>query len=114
MAAALALYLHIPFCTAKCGYCDFNAYEGLDHLVPGYTLALRREIELWAPAAREFCVQTVFFGGGTPSLTSLEDMEAITAAVRERYDVAPDAEWTLEANPTELTAEHLAGLRALV
>ena len=113
MTAALALYVHIPFCTAKCGYCDFNAYEGLDHLVPGYTLALRREIELWAPAAREFRVQTVFFGGGTPSLTSIEDIEAITAAVRERYDVAPDAEWTLEANPTELTAEHLAGLRAL-
>src|SRR5690606_30287053 len=48
---ALALYLHIPFCTAKCGYCDFNSYEGLDHLVPDYTPALIRELELWAPAA---------------------------------------------------------------
>ncbi len=113
MTAALALYLHIPFCTAKCGYCDFNAYEGLDHLVPGYTQSLLREVELWAPAAREFHVQTVFFGGGTPSLTSLDDMRAISAAVDERYDVATDAEWTLEANPTELTAEHLSGLRAL-
>ncbi len=113
MTAALALYLHIPFCTAKCGYCDFNSYEGLGHLVPGYTQALLREAELWAPAAREFRVQTVFFGGGTPSLISIEDVRAISAALRERYDVAPDAEWTLEANPTELTAEHLAGLRAL-
>jgi len=111
--AQLALYLHIPFCTVKCGYCDFNSYEGLDHLVPDYTRALAREIELWAPAARDFSVSTVFFGGGTPSLTSLEDMATITAAVRESYDIAPDVEWSLEANPTELTREHLDGLREL-
>ena len=110
---ALALYLHIPFCSSKCGYCDFNSYEGLEHLVPEYTPALVRELELWAPAARPFHVDTVFFGGGTPSLTSLDDMRAITAAVRTEYDIAPDAEWTLEANPTELTREHLEGLRAL-
>ena len=112
-ARTLSLYLHIPFCTAKCGYCDFNSYEGLDHLVPDYTPALVRELGLWAPAARDRRVETVFLGGGTPSLTSLDDMEAITRAVRDRYDVAPDAEWTLEANPTELTREHLEGLRAL-
>ncbi len=110
---ALALYLHIPFCSSKCGYCDFNSYEGLDHLVPEYTPALVNELGLWAPAARPFRVDTVFFGGGTPSLTSLDDMQAITAAVRTEYDIAPDAEWTLEANPTELTREHLEGLRAL-
>ena len=110
---ALSLYAHIPFCTAKCGYCDFNSYEGLDHLVPDYTPALVRELELWAPAARDFRVATVFFGGGTPSLTSLDDMATIVDAIRERYDVAADAEWTLEANPTELTREHLEGLREL-
>ncbi|RLT41774.1 MAG: radical SAM family heme chaperone HemW [Chloroflexi bacterium] len=109
----LALYLHIPFCSSKCGYCDFNSYEGLEHLVPEYTPALVRELELWAPAARPFHVDTVFFGGGTPSLTSLDDMRAITAAVHDQYDIAPDAEWTLEANPTELTREHLEGLRGL-
>ncbi|MDO9444493.1 MAG: hypothetical protein Q7K37_04195, partial [Dehalococcoidia bacterium] len=63
----LALYLHTPFCTSKCGYCDFNSYEGLEHLVPDYTPALVREMELWAPAARRFRVETIFFGGGTPS-----------------------------------------------
>ena len=110
---ALALYLHIPFCTAKCGYCDFNSYAGLDHVVGDYTPALVRELELWAPAARDFEVHTVFFGGGTPSLTSLDDMRTLTSAVRAHYEVAPDAEWTLEANPGELTGEHLAGLRAL-
>ncbi len=112
-AAPLALYLHIPFCTAKCGYCDFNSYAGLEHVVPDYTPALVQELELWAPAARAFRVDTVFFGGGTPSLSSLADLERIASAVREHYAVAPDAEWTLEANPTELTPEHLTGMRAL-
>ena len=110
----LALYLHIPFCSSKCGYCDFNSYAGLpEHVVDDYTPALVREIGLWAPAARDYRVDTVFFGGGTPSLTSLHDMAAITRAVREQYDIAPDVEWSLEANPSELTREHLDGLRAL-
>ena len=113
MKTALALYAHIPFCTAKCGYCDFNSYEGIDHLIPDYTAALIREFELWAPAARDFEVRTVFFGGGTPSRTSIEDLEAITRTIRDRFDVAADAEWSLEANPGELTREHLDGLRML-
>jgi oxygen-independent coproporphyrinogen-3 oxidase len=112
-APSLALYLHIPFCSAKCGYCDFNSYEHLDHLIPDYTPALISEIELWAPAAQQSRVTSVFFGGGTPSLTSLEDLEAITNAVRGRFNVDPEAEWTLEANPTELTRKHLEGMRGL-
>lgn len=112
-AAPLALYLHIPFCAAKCGYCDFNSYEGLEHVVPHYTPALRRELELWSPAARSYRVDTVFFGGGTPSLTTLDDMREIAATIRDQYELAGDVEWTLEANPSELTREHLTGLRAL-
>ena len=113
LASELALYLHIPFCTTRCGYCDFNAYEGLDHLVPDYTSALLQEVELWAPAGRSLPVRTVFLGGGTPSLSSLDDLGAIASAVRQHYDVTADAEWTLEANPGDLTPEHLHGLRAL-
>jgi len=111
--ADLSLYLHIPFCTSKCGYCDFNSYEGIDHLAPEYNAALLREIELWAPAARNFRVRTVFFGGGTPSLTELAALESMLSTVRTHYEVAPDAEWTLEANPGELTLEYLRGLRGL-
>ncbi len=110
---SLALYLHIPFCTSKCGYCDFNSYEGLDHMVPDYTPALVREMALWAPAARKFRVDTIFFGGGTPSLTSIDDMRVLSEALREHFDISPDVEWSLEANPTELTREHLEGLRGL-
>jgi oxygen-independent coproporphyrinogen-3 oxidase len=110
---SLALYLHIPFCTSKCGYCDFNSYEGLEHLEPDYTPALVREMALWAPAAKQFRVDTIFFGGGTPSLTSIEDMTTLAAALRDQFDIAPDVEWSLEANPNELSREHLDGLRAL-
>ena len=60
--------------------------------MPEYTPALVRELGLWAPTAREFEVRTVFFGGGTPSLSSLDDMRALVEAIRERYAVAPDAE----------------------
>lgn len=110
---SLALYLHIPFCTSKCGYCDFNSYEGLEHLEPDYTPALVREMALWAPAARRFRVDTIFFGGGTPSLTSIDDMRTLAEALRDQFDIAPDVEWSLEANPTELSREHLEGLRSI-
>jgi len=110
---SLALYLHIPFCTSKCGYCDFNSYEGLEHVVPDYTPALVREMKLWAPAAKNFRVDTIFFGGGTPSLTSIDDMRILADSLRDQYDISPDVEWTLEANPTELTREHLEGLRGI-
>jgi len=107
----LALYLHIPFCSSKCGYCDFNSYEGLDHLVPEYTPAILSEIELWGTAATKHEVHTIFFGGGTPSLTDINDIEAIIAAVKKNYLLTDDVEWSLEANPTELTLEHLQDLR---
>lgn len=111
--AALGLYVHIPFCTSRCGYCDFNAYSGVDHLVPEYVEALVSELGLWSAAARGQRVGSIFFGGGTPSLLPLAEMGRIVDAIRSGYEVAPDAEWTLEANPTELVRDHLEGLAAL-
>ncbi len=108
--AALGLYVHIPFCTSRCGYCDFNAYAGVEHLVPEYVEALVAELELWSAAARGHRVGSVFFGGGTPSLLPLAEVARIVEAIRAGYDVAPGAEWTLEANPTELLRDHLHGL----
>ena len=109
----LSLYLHIPFCSSKCGYCDFNSYEGLDHLVPEYTPALLSEIELWSAAAKSYALRTIFFGGGTPSLTDLEDIKEILRSVHANYQLMETVECSLEANPTELTLEHLTGLREL-
>jgi len=107
----LSLYLHIPFCSLKCRYCDFNSYAGLEELVEPYVGALIAEMGLWSGFARGRPVPTVFFGGGTPSLLPIEQVERIMSALRERFALAPDAEVTLEANPGTVD---LAYLRALL
>lgn len=109
----LGLYLHLPFCDHKCAYCDFNSYAGLDHLIPAYTDALVREIGLWREAAAGYEVVTVFFGGGTPSLTPLSQLARVLAATHEAFAVAPEAEVTLEANPGTVDEPYLRGLRGL-
>ncbi len=93
------LYLHIPFCKHKCGYCDFNAYAGMDRLMPDYVDALERELA----TARELhpfaTLETVYLGGGTPSLLPAELATRLLRYIRANFDVAKDAEITLEANP---------------
>jgi len=93
------LYIHLPFCKHKCGYCDFNAYAGMDRLMPDYVGALERELS----AAREHfpfgTLQTVYFGGGTPSLLPAGLVARLLGFVRATFDLAPEVEVTLEANP---------------
>src|SRR6202521_4966400 len=88
------LYVHLPFCKHKCGYCDFNAYAGMDRLMPDYVEALERELL----AARERyafeTLETVYLGGGTPSLLPAELMTRLLAFIRVNFDVAEDAEIT--------------------
>ena len=107
----LALYLHIPFCTAKCGYCDFNSYAGHEHLIPSYSQALLTEASLWQRTATGRSVTSVFFGGGTPSLTPAPEMRAILDGLRGMFTIEPDAEVSLEANPGSLSVEYLRELR---
>jgi len=108
---ALALYVHLPFCDHKCAYCDFNSYAGLDHLIPAYTEALIRDIALWQQAAAHYIVTTIFFGGGTPSLTPLPQLQRILTALCDTFRVAAGAEISLEANPGTVDQPYLAGLR---
>lgn len=110
---ALALYLHLPFCDHKCAYCDFNSYAGLDHLIPRYVDSLVREIALWREAAAGWTVSTVFFGGGTPSLTPLPLLQRVFDAVAASFRLATDVEVTLEANPGTVDETYLCGLRSL-
>ncbi|MCH7484619.1 MAG: radical SAM family heme chaperone HemW, partial [Chloroflexi bacterium] len=110
--AALSLYLHIPFCSLKCSYCDFNSYAKLDDLVPDFVDALCTELALWAPIVRRRPVETVFFGGGTPSLLSLPHIERIMTTLRDRYALANGAEITLEANPGTVDRDYFAGILA--
>ena len=109
---SLSFYVHIPYCVKRCGYCDFNTYTPSE-LQDGATLeivsndyidAVLRELES-APTSP---VPTIFFGGGTPSLLPPHDLGRVIAAIRNRFDLAPDAEITLEANPDSVTAEKLA------
>jgi len=110
--AALSLYLHVPFCSLKCSYCDFNSYAKLDDLVPVFVDALCTELALWAPIVRGRPVETVFFGGGTPSLLPLPHIERIMATLRDSYPLADDCEITLEANPGTADHDYFAGLLA--
>jgi oxygen-independent coproporphyrinogen-3 oxidase len=109
----LSLYIHIPFCALKCSYCDFNSYASLEELVEPYVDALIAEVDGWSGFARERPVPTAFFGGGTPSLLPIDQVERIVSAVRGRFAVEPGAEVTLEANPGTVDLAYLRRLLAL-
>ncbi len=109
-----AVYLHIPFCIHRCGYCDFNTYAGLEDLIPAYTAALVHEIELVASSAGErLPAQSIFFGGGTPSLLSGAQLASILRALEESFHWLPGIEITLEANPGTLSLASLQEMRSL-
>src|SRR5205085_3289488 len=113
----LGVYLHVPFCSVRCGYCDFNTYT-LKELGGGasqanYADTAITEIDLLAdvlPGAPQ--VATVFFGGGTPTLLPSADLVRMLAALRDRFGLEQGAEVTTEANPDSVTPESLAELRA--
>jgi oxygen-independent coproporphyrinogen-3 oxidase len=113
----VSLYLHIPFCHTRCHYCDFNTYAGILPLREPYVRALITEIELAGQLAQladgtPRRSRTIFFGGGTPSLLTVEQITRLLAACRKAFAVDEQAEITLEANPGTLSFEQLTGLRA--
>ncbi len=110
MAEPLSLYVHIPFCASKCGYCDFNSYAGQEHLIPAYSRAMVCEARLWRQTTAGRPLTTVFFGGGTPSLLPVDDLATIMDGLRAAFDVSPDAEVTLEANPGSVDQAYLRAL----
>ncbi|MBI5629090.1 MAG: coproporphyrinogen III oxidase, partial [Candidatus Rokubacteria bacterium] len=97
---ALGVYVHVPFCVKRCGYCSFNTAVYLDAAVPRFLAALAREIDLaaGAPRAAAVPVSTIFFGGGTPSLLTPPQLVSVLEHLRARFAVAPDAEITVECN----------------
>jgi oxygen-independent coproporphyrinogen-3 oxidase len=105
----LGLYLHIPFCGAICHYCNFNRGLFDAGLKARYVEALEAEIRR---AADGSAADTIYFGGGTPSLLAPEDVERLIAASRESFAVTPDAEVTLELNPETAAPDYLAAIRA--
>jgi oxygen-independent coproporphyrinogen-3 oxidase len=108
----LGLYLHIPFCSAICNYCNFNRGLFDAGLKDRYVDALVAEIETAASPGVPETVDTIYFGGGTPSLLSAADVARIVAACRAAFGVTPDAEVTLEANPETVGVDLLSAFRA--
>ena len=113
----VSLYLHIPFCHTRCHYCDFNTYAGMLPLREPYVRALITEIVLAGQLAQVTNgaprrSRTIFFGGGTPSLLTVEQITRLLAACRKAFAVDHKAEITLEANPGTLSFKQLTGLRA--
>lgn len=104
------LYVHIPFCIKKCRYCDFISFADR-HGLEGYFRALHKEIALAAPMASHIAFDTVFIGGGTPSISPAGEIEALLNAVRASFRIASGAEITLESNPGTLTREKLSEYR---
>ena len=106
-AGALGLYVHVPFCAAICSYCNFNRGLLDEDLKRRYVAALTEEIERSGDGSR---VDSIFFGGGTPSLLAAGEVARVLAACRGAFDVAPDAETTLEMNPESCRADYASAL----
>jgi len=96
------IYIHIPFCVKKCNYCAFLSFEANPELRKTYVDALIREIKLRSDQANDRSIDTVYFGGGTPSVLEVSEIRDIMRALRANYDIKEDAEITIEANPGTL------------
>ncbi|MFE3647063.1 radical SAM family heme chaperone HemW [Streptomyces sp. NPDC059152] len=118
----LGFYLHVPYCATRCGYCDFNTYTASELRGPGGALASREnyadtlveEVRLARKVLGDDSrpIETVFVGGGTPTLLPAADLGRMLAALRDEFGLAPDAEITTEANPESVDPRYLAELRA--
>lgn len=108
----LSLYVHLPWCVRKCPYCDFNSH-GLKGALPenAYVEALLKDLDQDLPRVAGREIQTVFFGGGTPSLFSAASIDRFLMGLRERLTLAPGTEVTLEANPGTVESGRFAGFR---
>ena len=108
---AAGLYVHIPFCSSRCSYCDFATGLYQSELVERYVCGLTEEIRTSQYAGEN--VDTIYFGGGTPSLLATEQLDRILASLHDSFKIAPEAEITLEINPGSATPEKLRAFRSL-
>ena len=107
----IGLYLHIPYCLHKCGYCDFNSHNINEAEMESYVRALLKEMEQAARKAKDRRVNTLFFGGGTPTTLPFADLARILKACSQHFQVDPEAEITCEANPATIPQADLTQLR---
>ncbi len=111
MKPRLGIYIHIPFCASKCSYCDFYSLAGCENLMPDYHKALIAHLEESASGIKNYEVDTVYFGGGTPSYYGAENLIEIFDVLKANGNVRLDAEVTVECNPDSVTLADLKLLR---
>jgi oxygen-independent coproporphyrinogen III oxidase len=105
------LYIHIPFCLSKCDYCSFVSYPGMNHLFDRYIKALEKEMRLFTSAYKRHPLDTIFFGGGTPSLLSVENISTLLQSCRERFAIKEKAEISMEVNPKTVDFMQMLALK---
>lgn len=109
----IGLYIHIPFCKAKCNYCDFNSYAGAEKYIAQYFDALKREMLLYSEKLKDYKIRTVFIGGGTPSLVDTRYLYETINSLRQYFNVEKGCETSIETNPGTLSYEKLLSYKAL-
>ena len=105
------LYIHIPFCASKCSYCDFASFVASEGQIDDYLGVLRRELDVIGEIAAGDRFTSVFLGGGTPTVLGPERLRGLARAIRDRFTLSVDCEWTCEANPESATEPTLAAAR---
>ena len=109
----MGLYVHIPFCKQKCMYCDFPAYQNLQDYYETYVYALVQEIDLWVsehPESKERSIDTIYFGGGTPTELSIQQLQMIVDKIKSTFTIDENCHMTIESNPGEVDLQYLTKL----
>ena len=109
----MGLYVHIPFCKQKCMYCDFPAYQNLQDYYETYVYALVQEIDLWVSEhaeSKERSIDTIYFGGGTPTELSIQQLQMIIDKIKSTFTITDDCHMTIESNPGEVDLQYLTKL----
>lgn len=109
----MGLYVHIPFCKQKCMYCDFPAYQNLQDYYETYVYALVQEMDLWVsehPESKSKPIDTIYFGGGTPTELSIQQLQMIVDKIKSTFTITDDCHMTIESNPGEVDLQFLTKL----
>lgn len=109
----LGLYIHVPFCAQKCYYCDFNSYKINSNQKKEYLINIEREMKFYKGEFKDKCFDTVFFGGGTPSILTVSELKELVNNINENFNIKNDAEITIECNPGTINREKLEAMKKM-
>ncbi|GAA0090676.1 radical SAM family heme chaperone HemW [Paraclostridium bifermentans] len=109
----LGLYIHVPFCAQKCYYCDFNSYKINSNQKKEYLINIEREMKFYKDEFKDKCFDTVFFGGGTPSILTVDELKELVNNINENFNIKKDAEITIECNPGTINRKKLEAMKKM-